>query len=289
MALKSSNFDGVTLVNGAAKTFSQIYEEAKARIMARAIAHANRFPNSPYSGRNLIELEKAMRAEYERLGIDLGQEFRDTLPLVMRKFYDYAKATFADDSSNKIIGEIDKARIDYFLKDSFESVAGATQRMAVTHVRALRSISADVFRQTSITGETRKQVSKLMLDRALNVPGFQFIDNSGAKWQAQNYFEMLARTQLMNAGRQSSYDFCANNECDIVRVSISGNSCEKCAPFENTLLSITGATDGLTTIDEATAAGLFHPNCTHSVTPVPEELAKMDYNADGSPKDGVNS
>jgi hypothetical protein len=161
--------------------------------------------------------------------------------------------------------------------------------MAVTHVRELRKISADVFRQTSLTGETRKQVSKLMLEKAMNIPGFQFIDNAGAKWEAKNYFDMLARTQLMAAGRDSYLQTCAENECDTVRVSISGGSCDKCARFENVLLSISGNTPGLITLDEAIAAGLFHPNCTHSLIAVPEVIAKMDYDEKGYPLEGFNS
>ena len=40
---------------------------------------------------------------------------------------------------------------------------------------------------------------------------------------------------------------------------------------------------------EATAAGLCHPNCTHSFVAVGEFVQQEDFTADGRPKEGVNS
>jgi|GEM_PF-6376403 len=80
--------------------------------------------------------------------------------------------------------------------------------------------------------------------------------------------------------RQEYLDTCAEHGADVVRVTVSGHCCEKCAEWENRLLSISGATKGLPTVDEATAAGLFHPNCTHSLTEVDdytrEEVMRLD-------------
>lgn len=53
--------------------------------------------------------------------------------------------------------------------------------------------------------------------------------------------------------------------------------------------SISGATEGLPTVSQATAAGLCHPNCTHSFIAVGEFARQEDFNADGRPKEGVNS
>ena len=53
--------------------------------------------------------------------------------------------------------------------------------------------------------------------------------------------------------------------------------------------SISGATEGLPTVSQATAAGLCHPNCTHSFVAVGEFAQQEDFNADGRPKEGVNS
>lgn len=75
----------------------------------------------------------------------------------------------------------------------------------------------------------------------------------------------------------------------MVRVTVSGHCCEKCAEWENRLLSISGKTKGLPTVEEATAAGLFHPNCTHSLNEVDDFTREEEYNPDGTPKNGVEA
>ena len=97
---------------------------------------------------------------------------------------------------------------------------------------------------------------------------------------------MPARTTLLNTSRQEYLDTCAGNGADVVMVTVSGHCCEKCAEWENRLLSISGATKGLPTVEEATAAGLFHPNCTHSLTEVDDYTREEEYNPDGTPKTG---
>ncbi len=57
--------------------------------------------------------------------------------------------------------------------------------------------------QARFARRTRKEVSKEMLQRAMEIPGFEFIDAGGRKWSNKSYFDMLARTELMNAGRAS--------------------------------------------------------------------------------------
>lgn len=51
---------------------------------------------------------------------------------------------------------------------------------------------------------------------------------------------------------------------DLVIVSYHPGACPLCVPWENKVLSITGKAEGYPTLDEAKAAGLFHPNCRHA-------------------------
>jgi hypothetical protein len=114
------------------------------------------------------------------------------------------------------------------------------------------------------------------------------VDKAGRKWDSKSYFDMLGRTVLMNASRASYMDACAAEGDDVVRVTVSGNPCPACASYENTLLSISGATPGLVTVDEAIADGLMHPNCTHSLVAVPPAMM-VKYDENGRPNTGLNS
>ena len=75
---------------------------------------------------------------------------------------------------------------------------------------------------------------------------------------------------------------------DLVHVSDSPEECEICRPFEHRVLSISGGTTGtledgvevLCSVAEATARGLYHPNCTHSQSIYLPGITKLDSPAE---------
>jgi len=274
-------------IRESAKTVSDIYEAARTRIMALIVEQSQTYPLAPWSGPNLVRLSEALQREYADLEARVRAELKYSLPFVAQSYYLMGlQDIVGGKGAASALGRMDMSRVNNALQDSYAHVAGATKRMSDTHVSYLRQLSAKVFRQTSLTGETRKEVSKQLLSDALKVPGFQFIDKAGSTWSLDNYFDMLARTSLMNAGRQSYYDACASEGYDIVRVTVSGAPCPACAVWENRLLSISGNTPGLPTVDQATAKGLFHPSCTHSVVAVHAKDAARKFDAEGRPLTG---
>ncbi len=255
------------------KQFDQISQQARDRIYALVMNHAKKNPNSPWSGKYLVDLEKSVKAFYKEMGMKYQGAFRDTLPDMMKSYYDAAAEEIKTAGVYKAIkGEPDPKRVKYFLESSFEQVAMKTDKMSFEHIKQLRNIAADVIREMSITGNTRREVSKAMLERALNIKGFEFTDKSGAKWSNKSYFNMLARTELMNAARASYDDKMAEEGFDVVKLSVSGNSCDHCAKYEGELFSLTGATAGIPSKADLEADGVFHPNCTHSYSLVPPSL-----------------
>ena len=266
---------------------AQICEKAREQIYAKVLAHYRKHPGSAWSGHYLVDLEKTIKALYAQMGVDIGGEFRAGLPKTMREFYDMAAADMRKAGKrNAILGKPDTERINYFLNNSFEQIAMRTQRMSFDHIKQLRTISADVLRTASLTGASRKQVTKELLAKATEIPGFKFTAANGAVWKDETYFKMLARTELINAGRTAYDDTCAQNGYDVVMLDFSGNSCEACAQYEGCLFSLTGATPGLPTKDDLISSGVFHPNCTHSYTAVPDFIRETEFNPDGTPKAG---
>ena len=267
--------------------FDAISQSARERIYSKVIEHYKKHPGSPWSGKGLVELERSIKTFYASLGEEYKGAFRATLPDFMQQFYDRAKTEIRQAGLYKAaIGDPDPKRIQYFLNSAFEQVAMKTDKMAFDNIRDLRKLSADVFREMSVTGGTRREISRRLLDRALELRGFEFIDNSGSKWPLKSYFDTLARTELMNAGRASYDDKMAGEGFDVMKLSTSGHSCPKCARFEGKLFSLTGATPGLPTKADLEAAGVFHPNCTHSYSLVPDFIRERDYNPDGTRKVG---
>lgn len=259
------------------KDFDEISNAARERIYALVLNHAKKHPNSPWSGKFLVELEKSIKEFYKDMGVKYQGAFRNTLPDIMKSFYDKAVEEIKTAGIYKTLkGTPDPQRIKYFLNNSFEQVAMKTDKMAFEHIRQLRSISAEVLREMSITGNTRRQVSDAMLERALKIKGFEFIDKAGSKWSNKSYFNMLARTELMNAARASYDDKMAEEGFDVMELSYSGNCCEHCAKYEGKLFSLTGAIKGIPSKSDLEADGVFHPNCTHSYSLVPPAMLPED-------------
>ena len=258
--------------------FDSVSDSARSRVYDLVLKHFQRHPESPWSGKYLVELEKTIKAFYASVNQEYQEVFRDTLPDVMKQFYDRAVKEIKTAGVYKnLIGDSDPARVSYFLESSFKQVAMRTDKMSFDHIQALRQLSAEVFRETSVTGATRKEVSKRLLERALEIKGFQFTDKGGNKWSNKSYFQMLARTELMNAGRASYDDKMAGEGFDIMKLTTSGDSCDHCAKYEGKPFSLTGATPGIPTKQDLIDAGVFHPNCTHSYSLIPAYIAREKY------------
>lgn len=275
----------VATVEGAVASIDSVCEAAKKQIVAAVVAHAQAHPDNPWSGAQLVNLERTVKALYASWGDDIKGCFKDSLPKVMQEFVDKAKAEMKTAGRyQRILGKPDTQRVQWHLNSSFDQVAMRTDKMAFEHIAQLRRISAEVIRTASLTGQTRKEVSSQLLNRAVTeIPGFQFIDRAGHHWKDKSYFEMLARTELMNAGRASYDDTCAQNGFDVVKLTISGNSCKACTRWEGHLFSLTGATPGLPTKDDLIDDGVFHPNCTHSYTAVSDYDRNTGFDEKGNP------
>ena len=241
---------------------------------------------NPAEGKYLVELINELERNYGKLEESFVAEMKRAIPYVAEGYYFDA----LHDLGNSVLGKIDKNKIELLQKDAFNHIAGMTQNMIKSDVAFIRQASADVFRLAGVNGMTAEQTKEMLLGKILTRPEkFQFVDAGGHVWDNESYCKMLSRTVLLNAGRQSYFDACAANGNDVVRVTVSGNPCPACAVWENRLLSISGATEGLPTVEQATAAGLCHPNCTHSFVAVGEFARQEDFSADGRPKEGVNS
>jgi hypothetical protein len=99
-----------------------------------------------------------------------------------------------------------------------------------------------------------------------------FTDKSGRDWSLSSYVEMAVRTASARAYNASHLARMNALGIHYFTVTDSGHPCPLCYPWQGKVL-----TDGLVsepgmhvdaTIDEATAAGLFHPNCRHTLVAV---------------------
>ncbi|TDC42084.1 phage minor capsid protein [Micromonospora sp. KC213] len=158
-----------------------------------------------------------------------------------------------------------------------------------THSNVLRHVE-DVYRTviqraTAISvaaGQTRRQAAQHAYQRFVDQGVTSFTDVRGRRWRLSSYVEMGVRTVTQRAAVQGQTDRLQDLGVDLVLVSNSPRECPLCRPWEGKVLTIAGGrrgrvqvpsavSNGTVTVDiagslaEARAAGLQHPNCTHSV------------------------
>lgn len=157
------------------------------------------------------------------------------------------------------------------------------------HSNVLRHVE-DVYRlviqrATAVSvagGMTRRQASQHAYARFVDQGVASFVDSRGRQWRLSSYVEMGVRTVTQRAAVQGQTYRLSSLGVDTVIVSDSPRECPRCRPWEGKVLSISGNLRGRVelpsmvgegtvvvdiagSVDEARAAGLQHPNCTHSL------------------------
>lgn len=147
-------------------------------------------------------------------------------------------------------------------------------------VTALRNATVSAFREQAVAGGSQKQLAEAIRSKwlaAVEDPrSVRFVDKAGRVWNTRNYLMMNVRTNSMAVYNDVVVDTVARTTgSDLMRISDDGgtdDSCEPCREWAGRIVSISGATEGFPTIAEARAAGVFHPNCIHTLEPVDEKL-----------------
>ena len=169
-------------------------------------------------------------------------------------------------------------------------VAAATQSMGENAVRHLRNAAVAVFNKARIEGDTDQEIQKALSEawdaEAGDQESHRFVDKSGRSWSNAAYLQMLTRTTLATVHRNAEINTLVGNGCDLARISGDGGGdvCDACQRWEGKVVSLTGATRGFPTLDEAKEDGLFHPNCVHRIEYLDEDEIEEALEASGQKK-----
>lgn len=161
-----------------------------------------------------------------------------------------------------------------------------------TQFQILRSVD-DVYREvqskTSAAILNGTQTTKQAAQQALNQYAARgitgFVDKIGRKWELQSYVEMAARTNAARAALQGHLDRMGELGRDLTIVSTKNATCPLCAPWSGQILSISGEDQRYPSLESAKAAGLFHPNCQHTLLDYDEDDEELNKEL-GIPQQG---
>ncbi|NUK07471.1 capsid protein [Streptomyces lunaelactis] len=175
------------------------------------------------------------------------------------------------------------------------SYASDTRPLYVRITRAVvdtyRSVVARASGNVLLGGLPRRQASQRALDQFARRGVTGFIDRSGRAWELSAYAEMAVRSVTARAAIEGHVDALAEINVGLVIVSDAPLECPLCRPWEGEILTLgpesgphairaehtiqpsglfaptrTVAVHVAGNLMEARAAGLFHPNCRHSLS-----------------------
>lgn len=190
--------------------------------------------------------------------------------------------------------------VNALVREFVTGIQGAQVRVLRDVLDQYRDITTRAAAGDIAGAQTRRQATQTALNRLAGAGLTAFVDSSGRRWQLPSYAEMTTRTITAHARTQGHLDTLRESGYDLVYVSDSPRECTLCAPWEHKVLSLSSAegevqarnplTGQLVTVDvagsvaTAVAAGLQHPNCTHSLSaylPGVTRLEPADHNPDG--------
>ncbi|WP_228974962.1 phage minor capsid protein [Streptomyces sp. DH12] len=203
-------------------------------------------------------------------GLDIGRELQARRVLPNAPAVDRLAASFAEDTRPLYV-RITRAVLDVY-----------------------RSIVARATSPVLLGALMRRQASQRALDQFAQRGVTGFVDSAGRSWELASYAEMAVRSVTARAAIEGHIDALAEIRVGLVIVSDAPLECPLCRQWEGEVLTL-GTQSGPHTVraehaiqptglraafrppetvavhvagslTEARAAGLFHPNCRHSLS-----------------------
>ncbi|MFB7908122.1 phage minor capsid protein [Kitasatospora sp. NPDC056076] len=177
------------------------------------------------------------------------------------------------------------AAVDRLANQALDSTRPIYRRILRAITDAYQAIVQRVSGSVLLGSLTRRQAAQRALDQLASRGITGFTDRAGRNWDMASYAEMAVRSVTGRAAIQGHVDQLQAASRELVIVSSAPLECPLCAPWEGEVLSIGGPSGSRTlhaehaiqdgkqveihvagSLEEARAAGLFHPNCRHSVS-----------------------
>lgn len=169
-------------------------------------------------------------------------------------------------SPTTLMNDLVPFHLQHLILETNKAVAGTSFHILRSTDDVYRQVISDTTTGVLIGTDTRLEVAQQSLNEFALKGVTGFVDKIGRKWELASYTEMATRTANARAALQGHVDRSLELGQDLMMVSGHAATCPICAPWSNKVISITGKTPNYPTLAVAQAAGLFHPNCKHTLT-----------------------
>ena len=170
--------------------------------------------------------------------------------------------------------------------DALETLRAAISRPQALQVlrgvqSRLQQLQASLVSPALVGDQTVRQVTEQFVRQVAERGPFEFRDRRGRRWDLDAYADTSARTVIAQAQTEVRVSGMVADGLNLGRVSDSPLECPVCRPWEGRIVSLgSEAVEGYPSLRSAVRAGLFHPNCTHSI-----ESVSQDSPSDETPEE----
>jgi hypothetical protein len=267
----------------------KFYEQAEREILDRLNRALLRGNKTEY----LAQMKKNIEAILQQLREGNRTWCSEAIPRV------YSQGLYSADAMLKDIGATVKAGFgaihqqaaQVLAENTFQRLEDVAQVIGRQVNDIYRELALENVRGTVVGYDTWKQTARRYREQLAERGVTGFKDRSGRMWRMTTYTEMVARTTTMQAHLEGTANRLTEQGHDLVKVSTHRGACPLCVPWQGKILSITGKTKGYPTLEEAKAAGLFHPNCRHAYglyIDLDKEIEELEAELNLSPEEEKN-
>ena len=270
-----------------------MYGDLEERLAGQIALHARTHGTAPEWANERLAAVRELRATAERMATELTSAARDQVAEAIVTAWRHGGAEAVRTLAE--LGGLDvdtAAQLDdvapgwraaeRIIADTVSAVEGVEHRITRWADDAYRVAVAAAAAESLTAGDSIHLAQRRAWDRLVSRGITGFVDVTGRPWNLASYVEMATRTAMSRAWQDAHQARMSEAGITLYTVSATRDGCARCASWSGRILSpdqggtveavnpLTGATESVRvdgTIDQARGAGLFHPNCRHTLLP----------------------
>ncbi|WP_028814433.1 phage minor capsid protein [Streptomyces flavidovirens] len=286
------------LAEDLAAAVTVLYEDAELALLDKLRAALEQGIDSPLWAEIKLRSIGDLRAAVEEIATALQTDANGAVAVALAQAYGRGRQAAVAELGALDIGRELQARrvlpgapaVDRLAASYAEDTRPLYVRITRAVLDTYRSVVSRSSASVLLGGLTRRQASQRALDQFAQRGVTGFVDSAGRSWELASYAEMAVRSVTARAAIEGHIDALAEIRVGLVIVSDAPLECPLCRQWEGEVLTL-GRQSGPHTIraehtiqstrllartrtvavhvagslTEARAAGLFHPNCRHSL------------------------
>lgn len=277
---------------------SAIYREGELALLRQVGDHLRRYPGAPTAfaeprAEALASLRRAAGSIQAAMEADGSAALRDAIAAAWRlgtraavadlpaRWFERSGIGQAADAARDLVPQ--QGAIEALATALVRDVGNRVENVLRDVLDAFRSAVAGATARMLAGGQDRRTATQAAWAALVNRGITGFTDRSGRRWRLHSYVEMAVRTASARAAIDGQADRLRTLDVDLVYISDHVQECPLCRPWEGRILRLdegpTGRIEVLHAIEDrpvtvevagtvagARAAGLWHPNCRHSMS-----------------------